>query len=143
MAIVVTGTPGTGKTQFARKLAFEKGYEYLDLREFASIAGAVEGRDDARDADIINEEQLVLALSASVRKHPRVVIDGHFSHDLPPKYVEKCYVTRCSIKELRKRLAARGYKKEKIEENVQAEIFDTCGQEARDNGHSVEEIWTG
>ena len=143
MAIIVTGTPGTGKTTYARDLAKKLHYEYLDLKEFGQAALAMVGRDTQRDADIIDEKKLVAALKRAIQKNPRVVIDGHFSHEIPPKYVEKCVVMRCAINELRKRLDARGYKKEKIEENIQAEIFDTCGQEARELGHTVEEVWTG
>lgn len=142
MAIIVTGTPGTGKTTLARKLAKEYKYEYLDLNEFSQMVGAIEGRDPERDTLIVDEHKVVAALEKALRKNSRVVIDGHFSHELSPKFVEKCYVTRTKLPELKARLENRKYSEKKIRENLDAEIFDTCGEEARANGHTTQEVWT-
>ena len=35
MIIIVTGTPGTGKTTLSKLLAEKKGFEYLDLNDFS------------------------------------------------------------------------------------------------------------
>ena len=42
-----------------------------------------------------------------------------------------------NIKVLEKRLEKRGYGKEKIRENLDVEIFDTCLTEANEAGHDV------
>ena len=49
---------------------------------------------------------------------------------------------RNSLKTLKKRLEKRGYSKEKVRENLDAEIFDTCRIEALEAGHNVEVIYT-
>ena len=64
-----------------------------------------------------------------------LVIDSHMSHYLPGKYASLCIVTRCSLKKLKKRLELKGYKAEKVRENLDAEIFEVCLQETLEMGH--------
>ena len=66
-----------------------------------------------------------------------LIIDSHLSHYLPKKYVDLCIIAKCDIKELNKRLKKRKYLKNKIQENLQAEIFDTCYDEAIKRKHKV------
>jgi adenylate kinase len=61
---------------------------------------------------------------------------------LPSKYVDLCYVTKCDLKTLKKRLEKRRYSKEKIRENLDAEILDVCLIEALENKHKVKVINT-
>lgn len=142
MAIIVTGTPGTGKTTYAKQLAAKLGYTYLDLNEFIMQRGLSEGKDPLRDAIIVDEEALLIALLPKVAANPELVVDGHFSHILPREHVAKCYVLKCELKELERRLKARGYSEEKVRENLDAEIFDTCLHEAEEYGHKPEVVWT-
>ncbi len=142
MAIIVTGTPGTGKTAFAKKLANKLKYRYLDVNRIISEKNIEEGYDQERKCRIIDVKKLNNVLVELIKKDKKVVIDSHLSHYLPKKYVEKCYVTRCDIKELEKRLKKRKYPKEKIRENLDAEIFDVCLIEAKDKGHNIEIVNT-
>jgi adenylate kinase len=142
MVIIVTGTPGTGKTTFARKLAAERGYAYIDLNNFALAEDCVVEHDEQRDALVIDEEKLVERVVNSFERGTKVVLDGHFSHEIPPAIVEKCYVTKTPLPELRKRLEARAYTQQKVQENLECEIFDLCHEEAKENGHDVEIVWT-
>jgi adenylate kinase len=61
---------------------------------------------------------------------------------LPKKYVDLCIVTKCGLKTLEKRLKKRGYKKQKIRENLDCEIFDICLNEAKEKGHNIKIIDT-
>jgi adenylate kinase len=137
MTFIVTGTPGTGKTTYAKQLAKQKGYAYVDVNVFAKEHGFVIGRDEQRDADIVDERKLAKALDALLKKDERVVLDGHLSHAVSPKHVEACIVMTCDLKELRKRLAARGYSEKKVKENLEAQIMHVCEEEARQAGHSI------
>ena len=142
MIIVVSGTPGTGKTTFAKKLADEKGYKYLDVKELIKNENLSDGYDKKRDTLIIDTEKLNNALIAIIKKEKNLVIDSHMAHYLPSKYVDLCYITKCSLPILKKRLEERGYSKEKVRENLDAEIFDTCRIEALEAGHNVEVVKT-
>ncbi len=63
-------------------------------------------------------------------------MDSHISHYLPPKMVNVCIVLTCSnLKVLKKRLQRRKYLQHKIRENLDAELFQVCLMEAREQGH--------
>jgi adenylate kinase len=142
MVIIVTGTPGTGKTTFAKSLAKERGYAYMDLGEFAVLHGFAVQEDKKRKTIVIDHERLAQHLESELDRDTKMVIDGHFSHELPPTIVEHCYVTKAKLPELKKRLEARKYSEQKVQENIQAEIFDTCHEEAKQKGHTVTVVWT-
>lgn len=72
-----------------------------------------------------------------IKKYKGVIIDSHLSHFLPKKYIDLCIVTKCDIKELNKRLKIKKFNKNKIKENLQAEIFDICLNEAKEQKHKV------
>ncbi|HLG24957.1 MAG TPA: AAA family ATPase [Candidatus Nanoarchaeia archaeon] len=197
--ICVTGTPGTGKTTVAKKLALKIGFLYLDINGFVSKNKLYSGYDKKRKSkivdikklnkelvkeikyftrardffkshnvktsnelaklaghDSINTLQLLKTLNSyslngyfnygktlnndyinKLKKIKGMIIDSHLSHYLPKKYVDLCIVTKCGISELNKRLKKRKYSKAKIKENLQAEIFDVCRQEALKNKHKV------
>jgi adenylate kinase len=64
-----------------------------------------------------------------------LVIESHYAHDVPN---DVSVVLRCRIEELRKRLGKRGWPSRKVEENIQAEIFAVCLEEAKSLGPVVE-----
>ena len=135
--IIVTGTPGTGKTTYAKKFAKDKNYEYIDVKEVIKENNLSENHDDELDTDIIDTDKLNGVLIDIIKKEKNVVIDSHLSHYLPPELVDECIVTKCNIKTLKKRLVERGYSESKVHENLDAEIFDVCRIEALESGHNV------
>ena len=140
--IVVTGTPGTGKTTLSKKIAKEFKYYYLDVNKLISGKNLSEGYDKKRRTKIIDVKKLNKALIKeiiAIKKHKAngIVIDSHLSHYLPRRYVGKCIVTKCCIKGLNKRLMKKKFSKKKIRENLQAEIFDLCLNEAKERKHEV------
>lgn len=60
-------------------------------------------------------------------KNKLVFLDGHLSHLLP---TEAAIILRCEPNKLRERLREKRYSKDKIEENVEAEILDVVLIEA-------------
>ena len=46
-----------------------------------------------------------------------------------------CFVTRCDLEELYRRLKKKKYPKNKIEENMECEIMEVCLQEAYERKH--------
>ncbi len=141
--IIVTGTPGSGKTTLARKLANKLDIQYLDVNHLISQKKLEQGYDKKRKAKIIDTKKLSKALLQEIKQTKKakkchgLVIDSHLSHYLPSKHVDICIVTKCDLKELQKRLKKRKYSKAKIRENLDAEIFDVCLQEAKGLDHKI------
>lgn len=59
-----------------------------------------------------------------------LIIDTHLCGALPSNWFDLVVVLRCDNTQLYDRLKDRGYDKKKIQENVQAEIFQTIYDEA-------------
>ena len=145
MIIIVTGTPGTGKTTYAKKLAEDKGYAYVDVNEVIKSHNLSEGYDREMKCDIVDTDKLcrvlVEIIADAKESGDSLIIDSHLSHYIPSKYVDKCVIMVCSDRKvLRKRLEARGYSKKKVEENIEAEIMESCLEDAREMGHNIEVV---
>lgn len=139
--ICVSGSVGCGKTKYSKKLAKEKNYTYIDLNGVIDDNKLKEKYDRKRrtwEVDVSKLKKVLVKLIKDSKK--KLVIDGHLSHYLSPKYVSKVVILKCELKRLKKRLGKRGYSKNKIRENLDAEIFDVCFEEAKSLGHKVEVV---
>lgn len=151
--IIVTGTPGTGKTTLAKELAKKLEYLCVDVNDIIKKYDISEGYDIKRKTKIIDIKKLNIALIKEINYYKQLtqnkinnknnngenglVIDSHLSQYLPKRYVDLCIVTKCSLKELESRLRKKKYSREKIRENLDAEIFDVCLNEAKEQKHKV------
>ena len=100
--IIISGCPGTGKTTIAKKIAQEKEYKYIDVNKIIEENKLNEKYDKERDTNVIDIDKLnkVLIKLIETEKSPGLVIDSHLSHHLPKKYVDRCIITKCNLKEL-------------------------------------------
>ena len=150
--IVVTGVPGTGKTTLSKLLAKKLDFHYLDVNKLISKYKLSEGYDKKRRTKIIDVNKLNKKLineikliqksnknnkSGKFKEIKGIIIDSHLSHYLPRKYADFCIVTKCGIKELNKRLKKKKFHQSKIKENIEAEIFDVCLNEAKERKHKI------
>jgi adenylate kinase len=136
MIICITGTPGTGKTTLARKIADSVNGKIIDGNDIIARYRLSEGNDKVRDCIIIDKNKFVKAcLKVCNNKDDIYLIDSHLSHHLSSENVSLCIVCKADLKELQNRLSDRKYSKSKIRENLDAEIFDVCLEEAKANGH--------
>ena len=138
-AIAISGIPGTGKTTLAKKLAKALDIEYLDvnkvIKENPKTVYKINKKLDTKEIDL---DELIPILERTIKKNKKqLIIDSHLSHYLPKKYIKVCIITKCELKELKKRLTKRKYKDNKIRENLDSEIFDICLMEALENKHRV------
>ncbi|MEI6293343.1 MAG: adenylate kinase family protein [Methanomicrobiales archaeon] len=124
----ISGTPGTGKSAIAEELE-KQGYLVVHATETAREF--VIEADNERDTVVIDEEAWI----ASFRPFDGFV-EGHLAHLLPCDLV---IILRCRPDILRLRLLKRGYRAEKIEENVEAEALDVILVETLEI-HSPENI---
>lgn len=147
--IIVTGSVCTGKTTYAKSLAQEKGYTYIDVNRIIEenkiqVDAEYNAEDRCYEVDTDKLNQILIGRIEQAReKDESLVIDSHLSHYLPPEYADRCIVMRCpDLKELRRRLEERGYPQKKVEENLEAEIMESCLQDAVAFGHEVEIVDT-
>ncbi len=129
MVIAVSGTPGTGKSIFARALAKKLNARVIDLN--ALIKKKRIYRLDVDGTMIANlpkmRKEFVRAVRAS--RGPAVV-EGLLAHTLPKRYLTHVVVLRTRPRILERRLRARKYSKTKTRENVEAEALDIILWEA-------------
>lgn len=121
--VAITGTPGTGKSSGCEELA-HRGYTVIDLDTVARAEGLVVGRDNPRDSDEVD----IRALRHRLRIPAKLAfLKAHYSHLMD---VNLAIILRCKPSILRERLANRGWRPEKIRENVEAEAIDVITQQA-------------
>lgn len=136
-AILVSGTPGTGKTRVAKGIAKHYDYKYLHIGEHEEYVTA------EIDIKIIDVEQMIKWLKIQQKRESKpLVVDSHLSHYFPPELSRICIITRCDPSELKTRLKKRDYPEEKIRINLEAEAMDLILQEALAEGHKVHEVDT-
>ena len=118
MKILVTGTPGTGKTTNARKIAHALKLAYVNVTSIINSHPEVIEKIEKRVRII--KPTLKKLLEKTLPKS--FVIDTHLIEYTPK--VDIMVVLRCEPTELKKRLKKRKYTKEKIRENLEVEILD-------------------
>lgn len=136
--VALTGVPGTGKSTVAAALV-RRGVAVVDLNEFARAKGLLRERDAARGSFIVDMDDLADALDAALRglQDDVVVIEGHFAHEMD---VDGAVLLRCEPMVLYERLKERGWREEKVRENVEAEALDVLAQEVLDSGVPAVEL---
>lgn len=161
--IAITGTPGTGKTTLAKKMAMKTGCKYVDVTKLVKENKLYDSYDRKKKAYDVDEKKLnkflIKMILSEIANTPErqslsgrrkcktfscetkcLLIDSHMSHYLPSRYVDLCIVTKTDLKKLKKRLEKRGYSSAKVRENMDAEIFDVCLNEAKEEGHKIKII---
>lgn len=126
-AIVVTGTPGTGKTAVSKQLANQIGAHYLSLTQLVIDKRLDAVVDRYRRTRVVDLERTRARLRKllSTEKH-MTVVDTHVPDAVPREHVRRVIVLRCHPRVLESRLHRKGWAVSKIRENLLAEILDSC-----------------
>ncbi|NHJ02101.1 MAG: AAA family ATPase [Candidatus Heimdallarchaeota archaeon] len=120
--LYITGIPGTGKTTVAKELVKRLKMHYLEINTEVLEQGFYYGYDITRDSVIIDEELLIPHLEGLLKLSSRNCLVGPL---IPlSKHISLIIILRTHIPNLRKRLEARNYNTNKIEENIEAEIMN-------------------
>lgn len=135
LVLLITGTPGTGKTTSAGFIASHFGWEFLSLSNVAKECHICLDGDQL----IVDPRELGKKVETFLGKDP-LIIEGHMAQSLGIKGIT--IVLRTDPRLLRKRLEKRGYKREKIDENLEAEAVDICLLESLEEQKEVYEIDT-
>ena len=136
--IIITGTPGTGKTSLAKMISKELKFKLVDVNKIIDQRKICEAYDQENECKIVNLQKLKKQLLKEIKESKEnLIIESHLSHHLPKDQVDLCIVTKTDLKELNLRLIDRGYSDQKIRDNLDAEIFDLCLTEAQETGHNL------
>jgi adenylate kinase len=131
--ILITGTPCVGKTTVARKLTKCLNAQYVNLTKLAIERNLVLANDKPRHTTIIDEQKMKTKLSNIIDNTEKndVIIDGHYAAAVTPKQkVTHVFVLRRNPIQLREVMKKRGFRDQKLWENLASEILDVCLVEA-------------
>jgi len=126
--VVVTGTPSVGKTVVSSLLASRLDAVHIDLGELVKREKLWSDLDKARATLIADMPKLSKQVQRMIERSERdIVLDGHFAVDVvPAKAVHIVFVLRREPDELRRLMLKRGFRGNKLKENLAAEVLDVC-----------------
>ncbi|KAK4961111.1 factor activating pos9 [Elasticomyces elasticus] len=131
--IIITGTPGVGKTTHCQELAQRTGLHHLDINEVVKKHNIGEASEDPDDPNtkIVDEDRLLDCIENDLEDGGQI-IDWHACDLFPPSQIDLVCVVRCDNKLLYDRLKKRGYGEKKLQENMDCEIMEVLLSEARE-----------
>lgn len=124
--IVICGTPGTGKSTVVQELKKTlTDYKFFDLSEYAMDHKFNSDYDEELDTYEIDEDKLVEKLEPELEQSENNIIEYIHGDIIDPDLVDLVFVCRTDITKLYYRLEGRLYNEFKIQNNIDAEIFQT------------------
>uniref|UniRef100_A0A336M8R3 Adenylate kinase isoenzyme 6 homolog n=1 Tax=Culicoides sonorensis TaxID=179676 RepID=A0A336M8R3_CULSO len=128
--ILVTGTPGSGKSHLSKILADEFTLKHQDVADIVQKHNFLDGYNENLDMPILDEKKLISFLSPIVQTGGNIV-EYHSAEYFPARWFQLVLVVRCDTNVIFKRLEHKGYSSRKIQQFVEMEIFQLALDEAR------------
>ncbi|CAL5221337.1 g3512 [Coccomyxa viridis] len=130
--VLVTGSPGTGKSTTCEQIAEATGLTYVDIGSMVKSQELHSGWDDEYSCYIIDEDKVCDALEDQLNVGGNIV-DFHSCDFFPERWFDLVIVLQTDNTILYDRLEKRGYGQKKLTENVECEIMQVILQEAFDS----------
>ena len=129
--IIISGTPGCGKTSVAKDLSNLIGGRIISLNELATSDDFSFDYDEERKTTIVDFKVFLPYVLRKIKKIKKInpsflIIESHFSDIIPNKFIDYVFILRCHPDDLSNRLKEKNYNSKKITENIQAEILGNC-----------------
>ncbi len=132
--VLVTGTPGVGKTTFCKlledKLAEEglSGYKHLILSQLILDKHLYKDWNKEFEVPELDEDMVCDELE-SMMQSGGLILEFHSCSFFPERWFNLIVLLRCDNTKLFDRLKARGYKDNKIKENIECEIMEVTSED--------------
>lgn len=130
MKIVITGTPGVGKTVVAKLLSSKLSYQYFHVSSFIIQNNLYSSYDPLRQTYNIDEDKVVKEINKFLQEKNNIVIETIYPSLID--YADKVIVLRRNPLSLFQELKSRGWNDIKVAENVESEALGVVLQEAID-----------
>jgi len=102
--IIISGTPGTGKTSVSKKLSEIANAKYISLNKLAVSEQLILKYDKKRDTQVVDLKMLIPHIINQIETYKKtnidfLLIESHFSDFIPEKYIDCAIVLRCNPNE--------------------------------------------
>ncbi len=136
MKILITGTPGTGKTAIARKLAKKLNFKLINEKNFALKTKT--GKKKGKEIEI-DTKKFQKKINELLKDKKNIIIEGHVLCEMKIK-ADLVFLLRTKRALLEKRLKKKGYNEIKIQDNLFCEETDYCKKKTLKNYKKVIEV---
>ncbi|KAI4308283.1 hypothetical protein L6164_031373 [Bauhinia variegata] len=130
--ILVTGTPGTGKTTMSTALAEATQLRHINIGDLVKEKNLHDGWDNDLECYIINEDLVCDELENTMEEGGNIV-DYHGCDFFPERWFDCVVVLQTDNPVLYDRLFKRGYSESKLSNNIECEIFQVLLEEAKES----------
>lgn len=152
--IIITGTPGVGKTTTATQILTLVGDEnesspiplkHLNVNDVAKRDSLYESYDAELDTHVVDEDKVLDEIEKMISdgddQETGWLIDWHVCDIFPERWIDLVIVLRCEDTAVfYERLETRGYKDKKRDENIDSEILRVVAEEAKEGYPSVDVV---
>jgi adenylate kinase len=138
--ILITGTPGVGKTSFSMLLTDSlnemysytgKQFVYVNIGKLINEKKLYTEWNQEFDVPEFDDEKVIQELQPMINEGG-CILDFHTADFIPEEWVNLVVLIRCDNTILYDRLKARGYSDKKIKENIECEIMEVTSEEVRE-----------
>ncbi|XP_022758718.1 adenylate kinase isoenzyme 6 homolog [Durio zibethinus] len=130
--ILVTGTPGTGKTTTSSALVEATQLHHINIGDLVREKNLHDGWDDDLQCHVINEDLVCDELEDMMEEGGNIV-DYHGCDFFPERWFDLVVVLQTDNTVLYDRLSKRGYEGSKLSNNIESEIFQVLLEEAKES----------
>lgn len=145
-AIIISGTPGTGKTTVSKIVAKKLESDLVAVNDLVDEKKIYNGYDENKGYKVVDLDALSKEIESTLEnsKERYLIVEGHLAHLFENEdLIDMVIILRARPDVLRKRLDKREWTNSKIQENIEAEALDICIFEAVEiHGEKVNELDT-